>query len=118
MRLIDADALLYELHDIYESCLDNADRLETSIYLDGLVRAIKTIYPAPTVMQWVSVDTELPPDGRILIASKGGKVHIGTVTLTDGNDMFCSIEYNQQPLLHKVAHWMPLPSLPDNQQAQ
>ena len=108
MRLIDAERLKREIE---------IDRIYVNGYSDSAESPyqyiINLIDEMPGVMQWVSVDTELPPDGRILVASKGGKVHIGTVTLTDGNDMFCSVEHNQQPLLHKVAHWMPLPPPPE-----
>ena len=113
MRLIDADALLYELYGIYESCLDNADRLETSIYLDGLVRAIKTIYPAPTVTQWIDAEENSPPvNERVIIFGHDSRTFDERTCI-----MFLSEAQgwcNEQGYLYvgKVTHWMPLPEPP------
>ena len=76
-RLIDADALTSELYDIYNSNLENADRLDTSIYLDGFVRAIKVVNSAPSVMQWVSLDDRLPDDSLVKLVNTKRGVRFG-----------------------------------------
>ena len=119
MRLIDADELTSELYDIYNLNLENADRLKTSIYLDGFTRAIRVAKSAPTVMQWVSVENALPPpETLVLVYHRAGFFHKGvneTMQITIGsysNKWHSGFTGNG---LLGVTHWMSLPPPPGKQ---
>ena len=112
MRLIDADMLTSELYGIYNLNLENADRLETSIYLDGFARAIKTVNSAPTVMQWVSTEDRLPDNPRaVLCWMKDKGIYLGYYNNLDEYKCFMPWPYIDEDI-SRATHWMELPKPP------
>lgn len=62
MRLIDADALLKELNDLFEWCRDSRSA--------GLEQSMCMIHEQPTILQWIPVSERLPDVGKHVLISK------------------------------------------------
>ena len=63
--------------------------------------------------QWISVETETPPDGSIFaFNAEYAEGHIHRAISVDGGDYICESETINSKRLYKVTHWMPLPAPP------
>ena len=63
--------------------------------------------------QWISVETETPPDGSIFaFNAEYAEGHIHRAISVDGGDYICESETINSKRLYKVTHWMPLPNPP------
>lgn len=104
MRPIDADALLYDIHNAM--CADCKDECAACQWRD----AIKLIENVPTIGGWISVKDRLPRLGETVLFT--GKSSYGTQFRTqrgwyDGTFWYRDAGetvYSNTP----VTHWMPL----------
>ena len=112
MRLVETDALFDKLSKEYEICTMVEPARKDTFYMYALDVARDELTNAPTVMQWVSVEDELPQTNRrVLIVNKASDVFEGMLTSSDGELMWHRPSRINQPL-HKFTHWMPLPPPP------
>lgn len=97
MRLIDKDALLKELNDLFEWCRDSRSA--------GLEQAMCMIHEQPTIAQWIPVSERLPEVGRniwVIGCGRNGCVDVYWTGSTSW--IIASNKYDG-----KVIAWMPLP---------
>ena len=108
MRLIDADALKHPLLEFVES----SDLISSH----WISRVVDIICDTPTVMQWVSVENELPPpETLVLVYHRAGFFQKGVnetmqVAIGSYSNKWYS-GFTGIGLLG-VTHWMPLPPPP------
>ena len=113
MRLIDADALIEEISMLV---LDHVCLFEQ--YKADIGDKIKN---APTIMQWVSVEDELPDVGASTLFLVSGKyAHTGFLSHHgDFKPYEYELSYSHESDVYaepekmtNVTHWMPLPEPP------
>lgn len=121
-RLIDADALMLYLNDIYFRNSPNGnswrETLEIKQYresvCEGLEMAMKSVEEAPTVCGWISVKDRLPEDYiKVLVA------------VTDVAGTFVAVVWREDNNWNDgeggwpnedVTHWMPFPEPPKEEE--
>lgn len=106
MRLIDADALVYELTEMV--------RHNTGEYKNGIAVARLVVMDTPTANGWVSVKDRLPDNsGLYLTWCKSPLGNRGFYRLSDykvGNGWYDWVHHDYSDSY--VVFWMPLPEPP------
>ena len=105
MRLIDADALMARLDKLSDLIFEHCRRGLTFADVE------EVIDNAPTVMEWVSVEEELPQPGKVVLLAfpkNRGLTEMGY--LCDSRKRLCLIVKNS--IAEYATHWMPLPEPP------
>ena len=108
MRLIDADALINELHKEWENCeIGNA----TWTWIREVVRDQPSV---PAVPRWVRCEERLPDDNKIvLVCNDAGFVHCAFYTAI-GRKWYIAnnTQYDSWTWEPDAMYWMPMPEPP------
>jgi hypothetical protein len=64
------------------------------------------------MIEWISVKTSIPDEGKIVLVSDGMDIVRGLISNKKISPHFYGGWVNLEPLRQFITHWMPLPEVP------